>query len=141
MDLADSGTDEFDHDLALRELSAQQDALVEIEEALQRIRTGTYGICLESGRPIAAARLRAVPWARFSKAVQERLEREGGVPRSRIQPAASVRATVEEGLAEPLPEDSERNAPEPNEEKLAVVARGAGRRLRKTSGQAPGGAR
>jgi hypothetical protein len=36
LDEADSATDEFDHDLALAQLSAKQDALYEVNEALKR---------------------------------------------------------------------------------------------------------
>ena len=52
---------ERDLDLAL---SAQaRDAVDEIDAALDRIRTGTYGICTTSGQPIPKARLKAIPWA------------------------------------------------------------------------------
>src|ERR1051326_5894304 len=62
---ADSASDEFDHDLALGEISAEQDALFEVEEALSRIRNGTYGLCQETGKPLPPERLKAIPWARF----------------------------------------------------------------------------
>jgi DnaK suppressor protein len=45
-----------------------------IEEALQRMEDGTYGLCLWSGEPIPAQRLRAIPWARYRAEVQARLE-------------------------------------------------------------------
>ena len=35
-----------------------------IEEALERIQRGTYGICRDCGEPIAEARLNAIPWTR-----------------------------------------------------------------------------
>jgi DnaK suppressor protein len=35
----------------------------EIDQALERIDTGTYGRCESCGRPIPADRLRALPWA------------------------------------------------------------------------------
>lgn len=35
-----------------------------IEEAIQRIDAGTFGICLECDGVIASARLEAVPWTR-----------------------------------------------------------------------------
>jgi hypothetical protein len=41
MDIADSASDEFDHNMGLSELSAEQDALFEAEEALKRILNGT----------------------------------------------------------------------------------------------------
>lgn len=35
----------------------------QIEQALHRIETGTYGVCVRCGEAIAPARLDAVPWA------------------------------------------------------------------------------
>jgi DnaK suppressor protein len=49
--------------------------LQEIEEALERIKDGTYGVCLHSGEPIDRKRLEAVPWAKLSVKAQERVER------------------------------------------------------------------
>ena len=48
-------------DLALRERAEHQLALV--DEALTRIADGTFGACHDCGRPIAADRLEALPWA------------------------------------------------------------------------------
>ena len=76
MDIADSATDEFDHDFALRRLSATQDALYEIDEALARILNSSYGVCERTGQSIPAARLRAIPWTRFVREVEERFERQ-----------------------------------------------------------------
>ena len=36
-----------------------------VEEALDRLDAGDYGICLACDEPIAAKRLRALPWARY----------------------------------------------------------------------------
>jgi len=77
LDEADSATDEFDHALGLTRLSAEQDALYEVNEALRRIAAGAYGVCLETGKPIPDARLKAVPWTRFTRPIEERLEKEG----------------------------------------------------------------
>ena len=43
-----------------------------IEEALSRIRRGTYGICEACSRPIARARLNAVPWTHLCRECKER---------------------------------------------------------------------
>ena len=48
-------------DLALRERSERQ--LAEVDAAIDRIDAGTYGTCLNCGRPIPAGRLEALPWA------------------------------------------------------------------------------
>jgi DnaK suppressor protein len=37
--------------------------LSRINDALKKIRTGTYGICERCGSSIATARLKAIPWA------------------------------------------------------------------------------
>mgnify|MGYP006309961365 CR=1 FL=1 len=49
--------------------------LAEIDHALQKIEKGTYGFCEESGEPIHPARLEAIPTARYTIEVQERMER------------------------------------------------------------------
>src|SRR5438270_2216215 len=50
MHMADAGTDTFDRDFALSMMSSEQDALYEIDQALNRIRDGTYGTCELTGR-------------------------------------------------------------------------------------------
>jgi RNA polymerase-binding transcription factor DksA len=77
--MADSGTDNFDRDFALSLLSADQDAVYEIEEALKRIEKKTYGVCELTGKVIPGARLEAIPWARFTVEAQAQLEREGAL--------------------------------------------------------------
>ena len=37
--------------------------LTEVQAALKRIEQGTYGKCVECGRPIPEKRLEAIPWA------------------------------------------------------------------------------
>lgn len=82
--MADAGTDEFDRDFALSLISSDQNALYEIEEALSRIRNGTYGICEITREPIEAERLLAIPWTRFSAVAQRELEDSGEVGRTRL---------------------------------------------------------
>src|ERR1051325_9175221 len=79
MHMADAGTDSFDRDFALSMLSSDQDALYEIEQAIKRIETGTYGICELTGKRIPEPRLDAIPWARFSAEAQRQLERDGAL--------------------------------------------------------------
>jgi RNA polymerase-binding transcription factor DksA len=71
---ADAGTDTFDRDFALSLVSSEQEALNEIEEAILRIKNGSYGVCEVTGKPIPAARLAAVPFARYS--VEGQIEHE-----------------------------------------------------------------
>jgi DnaK suppressor protein len=93
MHMADAGTDSFERDLALGVLSHDQDAIYEIEDALNRIRNGTYGICELTGRRIAAQRLNAIPWARFTAAAEKSLEARGAIQRTRLGRATQAERT------------------------------------------------
>jgi RNA polymerase-binding transcription factor DksA len=107
--MADSGTDNFDRDFALSLLSADQDAIYEIEEALKRIEKETYGICELTGKQIPKARLQAIPWTRFTVEAQGQLEREGALRQRRlgtlgtVDSAGSVEVESEEEEAEEKP--------------------------------------
>jgi DnaK suppressor protein len=73
-DAGDVARELTEHDTLMAELRQEQTELVEVEAALERIRRGTYGSCEATGQPIAAARLRAVPWTRLSLAAAETRE-------------------------------------------------------------------
>jgi DnaK suppressor protein len=70
-------------DLATNEISRELDAkismrqhrqLQEIEDALERIKHGEYGICEECGEPVPEQRLRLFPAARHCVRCQEELD-------------------------------------------------------------------
>ncbi len=117
MDMADAATDEIDRDMALGQLSAEQDALYEIDQALKRIENGVYGKCELSGEPISEARLKAIPWTRFTQEAEARLERRGTVSRAHLGKLGSVHGVVIGDLeeSEPGPEEAE---PPPKDEAL-----------------------
>jgi DnaK suppressor protein len=71
-DMADqaAGNNEVHIQLKLKQTDAK--ILQAIEEALQRIEHGTYGICRDCGEPIAAARLKAIPWTRVCITCKEK---------------------------------------------------------------------
>lgn len=98
--MADSGTDNFDRDFALSMLSADQDAIYEIEEAIKRIENNTYGICELTGKPIPKSRLDAIPWTRFTVEAQRELEKSGQIKNKRLSQLGSIdliTGTEEEG--------------------------------------------
>jgi DnaK suppressor protein len=66
---------EQQRDLALRDRSSQQLELV--EAALARLEAGTFGTCLRCARPIAPARLEALPWAAYCIDCQAIVDRGG----------------------------------------------------------------
>src|SRR5271170_1801944 len=88
--MADSGTDNFDRDFALSLLSADQDSVYEIEEALKRIEKKTFGICELTGKAIPKARLEAIPWTRFTVDAQAQLERDGALRQRRLGQLGTV---------------------------------------------------
>lgn len=63
--MADLGSDNYEMEFTLGLIESERGVLREIDEALERIKNGTYGICLGTGRPIGKARLRAKPWAKY----------------------------------------------------------------------------
>ncbi len=74
--LADSATETFMRELDEGLEENAENLLAEVEAALGRIEDGTYGICAACGKPIAAERLEAVPYATLcidDKRAQERL--------------------------------------------------------------------
>ena len=73
--MADAGTDTFDRDFALSMVANEQEALAEIEAAIQRIKKGTFGLDEATGEPIDKDRLEAVPFTRYSAKTQKELER------------------------------------------------------------------
>jgi RNA polymerase-binding transcription factor DksA len=101
--MADAGTDTYDRDLALGMLSSEQDALYQIEQAMDRIRNGSYGICELTGKPIETGRLEAIPWTRFSTRAERELELRGARKRAGLGP----RDTVVKSAARDEEEESE----------------------------------
>ena len=71
-DLADqaSGNNEVHIQLKLKQTDAK--ILQAIEEALQRIEKGTYGVCRDCGNMISDARLKAIPWTRVCITCKEK---------------------------------------------------------------------
>jgi len=83
MHQGDAGSDAYDRDFALSVLAKEQDALYEIEQALQRIKKGAYGVCEMSGKKIPQTRLEAIPFARLTVECQAQWEKEYGNRRFR----------------------------------------------------------
>src|SRR6476659_9177619 len=71
-DMADQASGNNEVHIALKLTQTYAKILQAIEEALQRIEQGTYGICRDCGEPIAEARLHAIPWTRVCIACKEK---------------------------------------------------------------------
>ncbi len=97
MHQADAGSDAYDRDFALSLLSSEQDSLNEIEEALRRIESDTYGICEMSNKPIPHIRLEAIPFTRYTVECQAILEKQNKMTRVRQSVTSLFGLTDEEG--------------------------------------------
>ena len=84
------GSESYERDYALGMSSAEQELLTEIDAALQRIESGTYGKCEITGGEIPLERLQAVPWTRYSVEGQRQLEERGEATRAGIGPLGTT---------------------------------------------------
>jgi DnaK suppressor protein len=129
--MADIGTDNYEQEFALGLLDSERKLLHEINDALQRIEDGTYGMCEGTGEPIPAARLEASPWARYCVAyarlieqglvtVDEEEEEEGQEDkkkrRGHVKRKKKVEDDAEEGIEEEEEEEVEEDLDEEEEE-------------------------
>jgi RNA polymerase-binding transcription factor DksA len=73
-DMADQGSDSYEHDLSLSLLQNQEQTLQEIAEALERINRRTFGSCEECGGAIARPRLQALPYTRHCVSCARKLQ-------------------------------------------------------------------
>lgn len=76
MDVADIGSKNFERDMALNLMSAEQNIVSEVNAAIERMRNGTYGICEVTGKAIPESRLLAIPFARCTIEGQRQKESE-----------------------------------------------------------------
>ena len=74
-DLVDRMQSMCSRDQAVTLLDALSRKLTDIDAALAAMEDGSYGICIDCEEPIAAKRLRTVPWASHCIRCQEMLER------------------------------------------------------------------
>ena len=74
--MADVGTDAMEREKAFLFASTEGRLLMEINEALRRVYRGEYGSCESCEKPIARARLEAMPYARLCVSCKEIEERK-----------------------------------------------------------------
>ncbi len=89
----DGGTDSFDRDFALSLVANEQEALAEIEAAIQRIKAGNYGVCEHTEKPIPKERLLAVPFTRYTAEAMKEVEKT----RFRVRGQTGILGEGEEG--------------------------------------------
>lgn len=74
--MAEQGSEAYDQALSLDLAAADRKLIKEIDDALDRIKNGVYGLCEITGKPIKLDRLEELPWARYSIEAARELERQ-----------------------------------------------------------------
>lgn len=75
-DIIDQAGDERERELSLLLSGRDKEKLLAINEALEKLKEGTYGICEECGERIGLQRLKVMPLARYDVSCQAKLEKE-----------------------------------------------------------------
>jgi len=73
-DIADKAASSYNKEFLFHQSNADRRLLQMVENALARIREGSFGECISCGKEINAKRLEAVPWTRHCIECQEKLE-------------------------------------------------------------------
>jgi DnaK suppressor protein len=73
-DAEEQSVDDFVQDVDFTLMQMKAETLRKIDEALQRLENGTYGLCTECLKELPAARLRALPFAALCRDCQESQE-------------------------------------------------------------------
>jgi len=74
-DIADRAASSYTKEFLFSQSNNERQLLAMVETALQRIRDGEFGECVNCGNEINAKRLDAVPWTRYCIECQEKLEK------------------------------------------------------------------
>jgi len=75
-DIVDQASSYTDKTVEMKAINRQIKLISKIDQALTRIKDGTYGFCAETGEPIGLKRLIARPVAELCIAAQEKHEKE-----------------------------------------------------------------
>ncbi len=76
--MADVGTDNFEHEFTLGLIENEEEELREIDAAIERLNSGTFGLCESCQKPIPKSRLKIVPFARLC--IECKKDEENGRP-------------------------------------------------------------
>jgi DnaK suppressor protein len=77
MDMGDLSQLDLDEDIDYTLLNMHIERLREVEDALDRLEEGTYGVCKDCGIPIKLERLKILPFTTYCVRCQEKREQMG----------------------------------------------------------------
>ncbi len=71
-DIADKAANAYTKEFLFHQSNDNRQILQLVDEALERIKTGSYGVCVACHHEVQTKRLEAVPWARHCIECQEK---------------------------------------------------------------------
>ena len=71
-DIADKAANSYTKEFLFHQSDENRRLLQLVNEALERIKTGSYGVCLGCEQDVQQKRLEAIPWARHCIECQEK---------------------------------------------------------------------
>jgi DnaK suppressor protein len=75
--MADVGTENYDQEFTLGLIENEQGTLDLVNQALGRLDSGKFGLCVGCGEPIAKPRLQAIPYTRHCIGCARQVENGG----------------------------------------------------------------
>ena len=76
-ELADIGSDNFIREMELGLMTEEGRTIQAIQEAIERLKSGTYGVCMDCNEKIQEGRLEALPYAKLCVKCKAKREKEG----------------------------------------------------------------
>ena len=74
-DIADKASNAYTKEFLYSLSNTDRNILQLVDDALERLKHGRFGVCMECGEKMLPKRLEAVPWARHCISCQEREEK------------------------------------------------------------------
>ena len=74
-DIADMAADSYSRQVIMELGERERERFREVEAAFERMENETFGICEETDEPIPFSRLEVLPYARYTVAAQNEIER------------------------------------------------------------------
>jgi DnaK suppressor protein len=93
-DYIDYAVNSYEKEFLLSLTDLERNELLQVEEALQRIKGGEYGVCQQCGAEIPPKRLEVAPWARHCVRCQD-LEERGLLPKHSYSRVGSFDDAIE----------------------------------------------
>ena len=93
-DMYDQADDERDRQFTILLCDRDRETLGQIDDALERLEEGEYGLCEECGEKISKARLTVRPFARYCVPCKSKLEKNERYLRGQVEEGLRYRTAI-----------------------------------------------